>query len=79
MSPTVLRVGRYRFFFNSREETRRHVHIATADGVAKFWLEPIVALALYHNLRSKDLREIEALVREHEDEFRAAWDRHFSQ
>ncbi|HKZ87266.1 MAG TPA: DUF4160 domain-containing protein [Anaerolineae bacterium] len=79
MSPTVLRVGRYRFFFNSREESRRHVHVATADGVAKFWLEPIVALASYYNLRSNDLRAMEALVREREDEFRAAWDRHFSQ
>ena len=79
MSPTVFRTGPYRFFFNSREETRRHVHIATADGVAKFWLEPIVALASYHNLNSRELRAIEALVREHEDEFRAAWDRHFSQ
>ncbi len=79
MSPTVLRTGLYRFFFNSREETRRHVHIATADGVAKFWLEPLIALASYHNLSSKELRAIEALVREHQDEFNAAWDRHFSQ
>jgi len=79
MSPTVLRSGPYRFFFNSREETRRHVHVATSEGVAKFWLEPIVALAAYHNLNSRELRAIEALVREHEDEFRAAWDRHFSQ
>lgn len=79
MSPTVLRTGPYRFFFNSREETRRHVHIATADGVAKFWLEPTVALASYHNLNSKQLREIDEIVREHEDEFRFAWDEHFSQ
>ena len=79
MSPTVLRVGPYRFFFNSREETRRHVHVATADGVAKFWLEPIVALASYHNLSSKELRTIEALVREREDEFRSAWNQHFAQ
>jgi len=79
MSPTVLRSGPYRFFFNSREETRRHVHIATPDGIAKFWLEPIVALASYHNVTPKELRAIEALVREREDEFRAARDRHFSQ
>jgi len=26
MSPTVFIIGSYRFFFNSREETRRHVH-----------------------------------------------------
>ena len=37
MSPTVLRIGGYRFFFNSREETRRHIHVATVEGTAKFW------------------------------------------
>ncbi len=79
MSPTILRVEQYRFFFNSREETRRHVHVATADGIAKFWLEPIVSLASYHNLASKELRAIDELVREHKDEFESAWDRHFRQ
>ncbi len=36
--PTILRIKGYRFFFNSREENRRHVHVATADGNAKFWI-----------------------------------------
>ena len=50
MSPTIRRIGKYRFFFNSREESRRHVHIQTADGIAKFWLDPTVEMASYHNL-----------------------------
>jgi hypothetical protein len=79
MSPTILRDGPYRFFFNSREEPRIHVHISTADGTAKFWLEPIVALADYHNLKTKELSVIEAIVQERQDEFRTAWRRHFSQ
>ncbi len=79
MSPTILRVGRYRFFFNSREETRLHVHVATAEGTAKFWLEPIIALDSFFNLNSKELSDIESVVREHEDEFKSAWRRHFSQ
>ena len=79
MSPTVLRVGPYRFFFNSREERRRHVHVATADGNVKFWLEPTISIATFHNLRTKDLNAIEAMVREHADEFRQAWDTHFVQ
>ena len=62
MSPTIYRVGPYRFFFNSREERRIHVHVATSDGVAKFWLEPIVALANFYNLRTKDLRNIETII-----------------
>jgi len=79
MSPTIFREGPYRFFFNSREETRRHVHVATADGTAKFWLEPQIELESHYNVRSKDLAPMEEIKREHADEFRAAWDRHFSQ
>ena len=50
MSPTIYRQGPYRFYFNSREETRIHVHVETSDGKAKFWLEPFVALADFRGL-----------------------------
>ena len=56
-----------------------HVHVATPDGIAKFWLEPIVALATFHNLTAKDLRKIESIVREREDESRSAWRQYFLQ
>ena len=79
VSPTILRLGSYRFFFNSREETRRHVHVATTNGIAKFRLEPIVALASFHSLDSGEPAKLDHLVREHEHEFRFAWDRRFSQ
>ena len=79
MSPTILKIGPYRFFFNSREEIRRNIHVSCADGVAKLWLEPIVSLASYYGLPPKNLRQIEEIVREKEDEFRSAWDQHFSQ
>lgn len=77
--PTIYREGPYRFFFNSREETRMHVHVECADGDAKFWLEPLIALANFHQLSSKDLARIENIVREHRDDFIAAWQRHFGQ
>lgn len=79
MSPTIYREGPFRFFFNSREESRMHVHIASANGTAKFWLEPIVALANYYGLKTKDLSKIERIVQEHQDEFIARWNQHFSQ
>ena len=79
MSPTILKIGPYRFFFNSREEIIRHIHISCPAGVAKFWLEPLVSLASYYRLSPKELRQIENIVREREDEFRSAWERHFSQ
>ncbi len=31
MSPTVLRIRAYRFFFNSAEETRRHIQDADVE------------------------------------------------
>ncbi len=77
MSPTILRAGRYRFFFNSREESRVHVHVATPDGTAKFWLDPLVALADYHGLSPQELRQMESLVEENQDEIKSAWHQHF--
>lgn len=79
MSPTVFRVKGYRFYFLSNEETRRHVHVECAEGEAKFWIEPIVALANYYKLSSKRLNEIQKIVEEKRDEISKEWKRHFSQ
>jgi len=79
MSPTILRKDKFRYFFNSREETRMHVHIATPDGTAKFWLEPIISLADYYGLSTKDLKEILKTVEEKQHEFIKSWKEHFSQ
>ena len=48
------------------------------EGEAKFWVEPIVSLAVYHGLNSKKLNEIQKIVEEHKDEIIEAWKRHFS-
>lgn len=77
MSPTILRVGPYRFFFFSREEPRAHVHVHSPDGEAKFWLDPHVALAVDHGMPEKALGEVRRLVEAHQEEFRDAWKRHF--
>ncbi|MBM3434955.1 MAG: DUF4160 domain-containing protein [Bacteroidetes bacterium] len=42
MSPTVFKIGKYRFFFFSREELRKHIHVISPEGEAKFWIEPEV-------------------------------------
>ncbi len=78
MSPTILRHKNYRFFFFSREEERMHVHISSADGEAKFWLEPVVALADYEGLSKKQLKELQELTENHAPEFTKAWKKHFS-
>jgi len=78
MSPTILRIKGYRFYFLSNEEERVHVHITCADGEAKFWLEPLVALAVYHGLNQRRLNEIQKIVEEHKNEIIKAWHEHFS-
>jgi hypothetical protein len=78
MSPTVLLIGKYRFFFNSREEMRRHIHVATSDGTAKIWLEPVIALADFYNISSKELTEIINIVEENKNGFIEKWNQHFS-
>jgi hypothetical protein len=50
MSPTVFREHGYRFYFFSREETRKHVHVYHSNGEAKFWLEPTIELAQNYGL-----------------------------
>jgi hypothetical protein len=77
MSPTVLRVGAYRLFFFSREEERPHVHVAHPDGEAKFWLDPIIEVAVVIGLSAHQLREAREIVTRHEQEVRDAWIRHF--
>ena len=72
-----MRHGPYRFFFFSREEARMHVHVRSAEGEAKFWLEPTVALATYTGFSKKQLRELQELVEGNENVIRDAWEKHF--
>ena len=77
MSPTVFRDGPFRFFFFSREEERLHIHVQSADGEAKFWIEPEIELARNYQLSPQDLSRVLELIVEHEQEIRDAWHRHF--
>jgi hypothetical protein len=77
MSPTIFRSGKFRFYFFSREETWMHVHVQSADGEAKFWLEPVIALAQLTGLSRCEISEAQQLVQEHENDIRDAWHRHF--
>jgi len=75
--PTVLKIGSYRFFFFSREETRMHIHISCPNGEAKFWLLPEIELARNYKLSKIQLKEIEKLIEENYDDFKDAWNRYF--
>jgi hypothetical protein len=77
MSPTVFRERGFRFLFFSREETRIHIHVQCAHGEAKFWIEPSIILAKSKGLSEGDLRVVEDIIKDHENEIRAAWHEHF--
>ena len=77
VSPTVLRLAGFRFYFFSREETRMHVHVFHAEGEAKFWLEPRVELAANYGMSRRRVATALRLVRENEDAIRKAWQGHF--
>ena len=54
-----------------------HIHVDSAEGEAKFWIEPRIELARNHRLSQRDVTRIRNLIEEHEDVIRAAWSEHF--
>ena len=56
--------------------SRVHIHVQSAEGEAKFWLEPKIELARNHGLTDQALRRIEKIITERQEEVRDAWDRH---
>lgn len=54
-----------------------HVHVNHAEGEAKFWLEPQIALAQNIGLSGKVLKQAQALIEEHEHDICDSWQRHF--
>lgn len=55
-----------------------HVHIRSADGEAKFWIEPMVEIEVHRGLSSKELKELKSVVEENVDEIRNHWHQHFN-
>lgn len=75
--PTVLRLGPYRFFFYSNEgHEPPHIHVESADGEAKFWLDSADLAAGYGYGRA-ELNRIRAIVIEHRAMFLTKWSEHF--
>ncbi len=54
-----------------------HIHVETSKGEAKFWLEPVIALADSVNLKAKELLKIQQLVEENKIEIIKSWKKHF--
>lgn len=75
--PTIFIKGKYRFYFFSREEERRHVHVSTTEGDAKIWIEPKISLAKSVNLKEHELFEIYRITKENLEEINEFWNNHF--
>jgi hypothetical protein len=54
-----------------------HVHVASADGEAKFWLEPKLELAEAHGIASHELTAVTAILNRRIEDVIASWRRHF--
>ena len=54
-----------------------HVHVVSAAGEAKFWIEPEIELAKNVKFSEPQLRDVRRLIEGHKDEFIAAWHQHF--
>ena len=54
-----------------------HIHARSADGEAKFWMEPRVALCRNYGFSSKEVKKLQEVIRGHRDEIAAAWKKHF--
>ena len=77
MSPTVFREGGIRVFFFSREETRMHVHVQSAEAEAKFWMEPKIELQANYGFPEREIARIQEVLERRQDEIRQAWRTHF--
>lgn len=77
MSPTLFREGPYRAHFFPLEESRTHVHVQSAEGEVKIWIEPQIELATVYGMNEQEVRRVLQIVRRREQEIRNAWVEHF--
>jgi len=54
-----------------------HVHVQSQNGEAKFWLEPTIELAQHTGLSQREINEALRIVKEHENDIRSSWYKHF--
>lgn len=74
--PVIHRQDGFKFFFFSNEGNPRepaHVHVRKAENVAKFWLEPEVALSDPYGMTSSELKKVLIIVIDNREAFIGAW------
>jgi len=79
--PRILHWNGYVFFFFSNEGLpleRCHIHVRKEKYIAKFWMEPSIALASSWGFSSKELNAIEKYIVKNSDLIRSKWDDNFN-
>ncbi len=75
--PTILRAGPYRFFsYAGDRDEPPHVHVEREANIAKFWLMPI-RLQQSRGFSRRELRQIQRLVEQHQEELLRGWNEYF--
>lgn len=78
--PVVFRYEGYRFFFHSNEGNPReplHIHVRRGEAVAKFWLNPVPAVAHAYHMNSQELHELLDVAINHREIIERYWNEHF--
>ncbi len=77
--PTLLIIFGLRFYFYSNDHEPMHIHVQSADGVAKFEILDQVVLISNSGLKNKDLKLAESIIEENLENFRNGWHKFFSE
>jgi hypothetical protein len=76
--PTVLKQGSYRVFFYAGDRGEpAHVHVQRENCMAKFWLRPL-RLANSGDFGRAEIRRIEQILGEHQEQLLEAWNDFFT-
>lgn len=74
---TVAHIGPYRLFFYSGDRSELpHIHVERGSEIAKFWLS-LVRLRSSGRFRPQEIRRIQRLIEQHEQELLEARHEYF--
>lgn len=75
--PTLLILFGLRFYFYTRDHEPIHVHVKSAEGIAKFEIENEVVLVENKGVKAKDIKLAESILEENKENFREEWKKVF--
>jgi hypothetical protein len=79
--PTVFRYRGYRFFFYSNEGDPLeplHIHVMKGEKVAKFWVEPTIAVAQNYGMNPSELTKLAKIINNRKELIRESWNEYFN-